>query len=155
MKTRAEVPRYATVLYEVRKKLDVSFSEYIYLDMVHKLSYQRWCTKSLQNCADDLGISRRAIINMKNRLLERGLLEKNLRGHLRVTDKYTGVAVHKLHQTPHMVVNKVPKMVKKLHSTGEETSLIENNNRITKNNSEPAKLGAGYAKWSRLKKQFT
>ena len=129
---QTESPLYATLLYGVRKKLNVSVTEYFYLDMVHKLSYNRWCIKSLEHCAADIGISKRGLIKLRDRMLERGLLEKNLRGHLKVTAQYTDIAVNKVHQTPYAVVNKVPKSVNKVHSGG-ELSATKNNNRTTKN----------------------
>lgn len=126
-------PRYATVLYDVRRQLDISFISYVYLDMVHKLSYQRWCSKSLLHCADDLGISRRHMIRIKNDLLDKKLIEKNSHGYVRVTTKYTGVAVTKSHQQAVQVVTKSPKVVTKSHLASDNMSLIENNNRITEN----------------------
>ena len=119
----ADTPLYATLLYDVRKELDISISEYFYLDMVHKLSYDRWCSKSLENCASDMGITKRGLIKLRDRLLASGLLKKNAKGHLKVTQKYTGVAV-----------NKVPKPVNFVHHRGEQSSKItgsQNNNRKT------------------------
>lgn len=130
MKQENETPLYATLMYEVLKKLGVSIAEYFYLDMIHKLSYQRWCIKSLDNCAKDMNISKRGLIKMRDRLIKEGLIEKNTKGHLRVTPKYTVVAVNKVHHTPNMVVNKVPKSVNKVHRSGEQ-SATKNNNRIT------------------------
>lgn len=132
MKNQNETPLYATLLYDVLKKLDVSIAEYFYLDMVHKLSYDKWCYKSLDNCANDINISKRGLIKMRDRLITRGLLKKNIRGHLKVTEQYTDIAVNKVHQTPNMLVNKVPKSVNKVHRSGEQ-SATKNNNRITKN----------------------
>lgn len=133
MKSQNETPLYATLLYDVRKGLDVSVTEYFYLDMVHKLSYNRWCIKSLEHCAIDIGISKRGLIKLRDRLLDRGLLEKNRKGNLKVTLKYTDIAVNKVHQTQYAVVNKVPKSVNKVHPIG-ELSATKNNNRITLDN---------------------
>lgn len=132
MKQQNEVPLYATLLYDVRKKLDISVTEYFYLDMIHKLSYQRWCIKSLEHCAEDIGISKFGLLKLRNRLIERGLIEKNLRGHLKVTAKYTEVAVNKVGQAQNTVVNKVVKSANKVDSAGQQ-SLPKINNRITKN----------------------
>lgn len=133
MKKYTETPLYATLMYDVLITLDVSIGEYFYLDMVHKLSYQRWCSKSLEHCAFDMNISRRGLIKIKNRMLEKGFIEKNLRGHVRVTAKYTEVAVNKVHPPYDLLVNKVPKGVNKVHLNGEQSSLIEINKRITEN----------------------
>jgi hypothetical protein len=61
---------YAHLFYDVREKLDVSIAEYYYLDMVRQLSDGRWCTKSLKNCAKDMGIGKRGLLKMRDRLIE-------------------------------------------------------------------------------------
>lgn len=142
MRQQNERPLFATLMYEVLEKLDISIAEYFYLDMIHKLSYQRWCIKSLDHCAHDMRISKRGLIKLRDRLIERDLIQKNLRGHLKVTDKYTGVAVNKVHQTPYAVVNKVPKSVNKVHPIGEQ-SATKSYNRITLDK-RADKLGKGY-----------
>jgi hypothetical protein len=73
-----QTPLYAALL-------DVSVAECFFLDMVHKLSYDRWCSKSIDHCAEDIGLSRSGMIKMRRRLLVRSLLKKNMRGHLKVT----------------------------------------------------------------------
>lgn len=131
MGKQTEVPRYATLLYHVLHDLDISINEYFYLDMVQKLSYQRWCTKSLENCAQDMRISKRGLIKLRDRLIERGLLQKNIKGHLKVTAKYIDVAVNKVPQGQHGPVNSVTKSVNKVHRGG-ELSATKNNNRLTR-----------------------
>jgi predicted transcriptional regulator len=133
MGKREETPLYATLFYGTREKLDISWNEYIYLDMVQKLHIsQSWCTKSLQHCADDLGLSKRGLIKMRDNLIDKGLLKKNIKGHLRVTSKYIEVAVNKVHHTSKRSVNKVPESVNKVQRTGEQ-SATKNNNRIKEN----------------------
>jgi len=125
-KEQNETPLYATLLYGVRKQLNISINEYFYLDMVHKLSYQRWCSKSLESCAEDMGITRRGLINLKNRMIERELIEKNVRGHVRVTPKYIRVAVKKVHPASEQS-SLIEVAVNKVHPASEQSSLIENN----------------------------
>lgn len=127
-----ETPRYATLLYEVRRLLNVSFTEYVYLDMVHKLSYDRWCNKSLEHTGEDLGITKRAVINMRDRLIDRGLLKRNDKGGLKVTETYVNVAIKTVDNSRKSAVNKLPRSVNKLHFVGEQTS-PKNNNRNTEN----------------------
>lgn len=148
-------PLYATLLYEVRKQLDVSIAEYFYLDMVYHLSYQRWCNKSVENSAADMGIKKRGLLYMRDRLIEAGLLEKNKQGFLRVTQKYIEVAVQKVHQSNYehqKSVQKVHSSVQKVHPGGAK-SAPKNNKRITeikeinKENSEtPLSNASGYLK---------
>lgn len=139
MKEQTEIPKYATLLYDVRKQLGITWAEYVYLDMVHKLSYERWCIKSLDNCGKDLGITKRGVSKMKERLINRDLLKKNIKGHLKVTDKYTGVAVNKVPHQQLRSVNSVPKSVNSVPPGGELSS-TKNNNRNTE------KMAKGYKK---------
>lgn len=132
MKDQKESPLYATVFYDVRKQLDISWNEYIYLDMVHKLSYERWCTKSLDNCGADLGITKRGVSKMKVRLIKKGLLKRNIKGHLKVTSQYTGVAVNKVPLRGNIAGNSVPKSGNSVPSAYELSS-TKNNNRIKEN----------------------
>lgn len=144
MKQQLETPLYATLFYEARSALQITWNEYMYLDMVQKLHiHQKWCTKSLENCAGDLGLTKRGVSKMKERLLSKGLLEKNIKGHLRVTKKYTEVAVNKVHQQHVQPVNSVPKSVNFVPSAGELSS-TKNNNRITLDNRNLKNRGSGY-----------
>lgn len=131
------------MLYEVRQQLGLSWNEYIYLDMVQKLQLSKgWCFKSLENCASDLGFTKRGTIKMRDRLIELKLLDRNDKGNVRVTDKYIGVAVNSVHRNESQngvfvkrSVNSVPKSVNSVHRIGELSSKItggENNKRITR-----------------------
>lgn len=81
-------PKYATLLYEVREKLDISWTEYVYLDMVYHLSHDTWCYKSLENIGRDLGLDRSNVFRMRKRLMEKDLIKKNVRGHVKTTVTY-------------------------------------------------------------------
>ena len=93
-----ETPKYAMLDYAVRKELDISIAEYWYIDMVHHLSYNRWCIKSLENIAEDMGIGKMGVYKMRDRLIERGLIKKNLRGHTKTTDTYNKVILNREEQ---------------------------------------------------------
>lgn len=84
-----KIPIYATLLYEVRKKLDITWTEYVYLDMIYHLSHDGWCYKSLANIGKDIGLEKTNVYRMRNRLIEKGLIEKNAAGHTKTTKKYT------------------------------------------------------------------
>ena len=125
MKHQYETPLYATLLYEVRKQLDISWLEYVYLDMVYHLSKDGWCYKSIDNSALDMGISRVGLIKMRKRLIDKKLLVKNIKGYVK-----TSVIVNKVYRNDPEAVNLVTKPVNKVYSTGKQ-SLPKNNNRIT------------------------
>jgi predicted transcriptional regulator len=88
MKKQTETPLYATLLYEVRKKLDITWIEYVYLDMVYHLSKDGWCYKSLDNCGADLGLDRSNVYRMRKRLIAKGLIKKSVNGYVKTTVMY-------------------------------------------------------------------
>lgn len=123
----SELPRYATLMYDVRKALDITWTEYVYLDMVYHLSHDGWCYKSLDNVGEDLGLDRSNVYRMRNRLIERGLLKKNARGHVKTTDAYA-----KRIRTDEGAYAKRDKPYAKRDSAVVKTH-TKNNNRTTEN----------------------
>ena len=79
MKNQTDTPKYATLLYEVLYSLDISISEYFYLDMVYHLSRDGWCYKSLDNVSNDMRMHRNGVQKMKNRLLRKDCLKSQLK----------------------------------------------------------------------------
>ena len=126
---------YTTILHNERKALAITTNEYCLCDKVQKLMVNPeskvpgWSYASREYYADFLGITRRAVIYMIDRLCEMGLLEKNeVTKNLRVTKKwYDAVVVKKLHPDGEKTS---PELVKKLHPDGEKTS--HNNKRDNK-----------------------
>lgn len=128
MKQQNESPLYATLLYSVRKELDISIAEYFYLDMVYHLSHDSWCYKSLENIGNDMGISRIGVVKLRDRLINKGLIKKNIKGYVKTTDAY-----NKVIRTDNLAYNKVTKPYNKVYPSVKQ-SIPKNNNRITKNN---------------------
>jgi predicted transcriptional regulator len=81
-------PRYGKLYYDIRRDLQLTWTEYVYLDMVHNLSNGRWCTKSLAEIGLDLGLDRANVYRLRNRLIHRGLVIKNAKGHVRSSVMY-------------------------------------------------------------------
>lgn len=125
------IPKYATLLYDVRKTLDISIAEYFYLDMVWHLSHSGWCYKSLESVAEDMGISKNGVIKMRDRLIKRGLLKKSVKGYVKTTEMYHKVVQHE--KNDEKLYHKVDKMYHKVVRSVPLSS-TKNNNRITKNN---------------------
>jgi len=77
------IMRYTTIFHEEQKNLDISTNEYIVASMVYRLSAYNgsnipgWCYASKQWFADALNISRIAVHKIINRLIEKGLIEKD------------------------------------------------------------------------------
>jgi hypothetical protein len=128
-----EVPRYSTILFDVRKKLEISINEYVLLDMVYKLSFKTgYCFKSPRLIADDLGLKKRATNYMISRLIERGLLERLTPQTMRVTDNYIR-EINSGQKLP----SKEPQGGQKTHTGGQKLHQVGNkstNNRGDNNN---------------------
>lgn len=123
----SEQLNYTTILHNERIALGITTNEYCLCDKVQKLQVNPeskspgWSYASREHYAEFLGISKRAVIDMVNRLCKKGLLERNkVTKNLRVSKKwYEKVVVKKLHPTSEETS---PQPVKKLHPIGEETS---------------------------------
>lgn len=80
--------KYARLYYAVRRDLGISWTEYAYLDMIHQLSRDRWCNKSLKHVGDDLGLDRANVFRMRNRLIAKDLVVKDALGRVRTSVTY-------------------------------------------------------------------
>ena len=78
-----KIQRYTTIIHQIRIELDLSCNEYCVADMVFSLSnnpdskVQGWCYASKQTIGDFMGIHERRIRTIIDRLVEKGLLEKD------------------------------------------------------------------------------
>jgi hypothetical protein len=122
------INKYAHLEYEVLHKLDVSIPEYWLLDMVYQLSRDGWCWKSLNSIAIDMKMSKRGVAIMRDRMIDRGYLKKNIKGHLK-----TGVAYNSLLHLDKKVYNSVHKSYNSVPPSV-ELSATKNNNRLTIDN---------------------
>lgn len=89
---------YTTIQHPFRKKHGLTVIEYVLIDMVYLLSVKPdsdvpgWCYMSKQTMADEIGISRRTVINLINTNEENGFLERHqITKHLRTTKKWQKV----------------------------------------------------------------
>lgn len=104
MKKQTETPLYATLFYHIRRELGLTWNEYIYLDMVYHLSKDGWCYKSLDNVANDLGMVKSGVVKLRDRLIDKGLIKKNIKGHVKTTVMYHSVV--RLNENPYHSVTK-------------------------------------------------
>lgn len=123
--TQTAVPKYATLLYDVREKLKISWAEYVYLDMVYHLSHDGWCYKSLENVGKDLGMHKSSVVYMRDRLIHRKLLLKNSKGYVKTSVMYQKLVL--TDEKPYQKLNgPYQKRVRSVPKIG-----TKNNNRIT------------------------
>ncbi len=102
------VNKYAHLEYETLHRLDISINEYWLLDMIYHLSRDGWCYKSLSAIAFDMKLHKNGVIKMRDRLIKRGLLKKNMKGHLKTEVAYH--SVYRLEKEPyHSVTNRTTK----------------------------------------------
>lgn len=75
--------RYSTVRYNIRELLDISLVEYCFCDIVYHLSASRksrvngWACAKNNYYTGKLGIKARALRDLKNRVITRGLMERH------------------------------------------------------------------------------
>ena len=126
-KTQTDTPLYATLLYGVRKQLGITVAEYYYIDMVYHLSRndKGWCYKSLESIADDMGMSKNGVVKMRNRLIERGFIKKNIKGYTKTTEMYHSV-VRGGNKPYHSVTNRTTKYTSAIPLSSTKNN-IENN----------------------------
>ena len=73
---------------DVKRKFNISLNEYALLVVVSNLSNKAnypWCEASREDLSACVDISKQAVITMIDRLVDRGLLEKDRRGKVRST----------------------------------------------------------------------
>lgn len=79
---------YTTIIHPVRKQLNLSCNEYCVLDTIMRMqnNESNWCYMSRETMAKDLDLSKQSILNIINKLIDLGLLTRNVSTkHLRVT----------------------------------------------------------------------
>lgn len=92
--SQTETPKYATLLYDVRRTLEISWVEYIILDMIYHLQGKLgYCYKSSQKIGQDLGEDKRTVQYLIQKLIKRGFIERLTDYTMKVTDKYIDVAI--------------------------------------------------------------
>ncbi len=74
---------YTNIQHAFRKEHNLSCNEYVLCDMIYFLSNSAassvpgWCYLSKENLADNIGLSKQAVLTMIERMIEHGFLIKN------------------------------------------------------------------------------
>lgn len=104
---------YTTINHIAREKLDLTWIEYGLVDLVHNLSNNpksesRWCYASKQTLADNLGVTKQYVHKMINKMISKGLIEKNDEtNYLRTTEMWYESIVLQDSKQSLLPVNKV------------------------------------------------
>lgn len=132
---------YTTIQHGFRKAHGLSLIQYTLCDMIYFLSNRQksaspgWCYMSKSVMSEELGVTKRTVLNLINDLIGSGFLEKNEETKfLRTTQKWESVYVLDSGE-------KISPMVKNLRSVGEKISpvggeKISPNNIYTNNNTD-------------------
>ena len=96
LKEDKEVIRFTLVYHQARRKLSLSLNEYCIADSIYNLSnnpnseIKGWCYASKETLGDYLDISAWSVWDILKRLIDKGLVEKNIndRRYLRTTQKW-------------------------------------------------------------------
>ena len=128
-----KVSKFAHLQYDVLHELEISIPEYWYLDMVFQLSRFGWCNKKLENIAEDMRLTKRGVMKLRNRLIEKGLIVKGVANRVKTTEKVNKVYFS---EQTYRKSEQSSKKVNKVHSKSEQSitkTTVENNKRLTKN----------------------
>lgn len=88
---KREIPKYTTILHDVRLDFGLTLSEYCFLDIVSRLSHNvgfEWCQLRQKAIASQLGLTDRTVRNLIVSCEAKELLERNEIGQLRTTQKW-------------------------------------------------------------------
>lgn len=128
-----EVPKFAHLQYQVLHDLDISITEYWYLDMIYQLGRFGWCNKKLENIATDMHMSKRGVMKIRDRLIEKDLIVKGIGNKVRTSEKVNKVYFS---DTNYQKSEQSSKKVNKVHPKSEQSiakTPVEINKRLTKN----------------------
>jgi hypothetical protein len=141
----AQRPLFATLQYKVRQQLDISWAEYVLLDMVYHLAAKSGsCYKSGYSIAADMGITYNGVKRMRRRLLARELLVVTASGlqcgqaYLDIVNSEQSALVNKVHGEQSSLIHREhseqsSQIVHKVHKS-EQSSDKNNNREVQKNN---------------------
>jgi len=77
---------WTTIDHDIRRKFDLSLNEYAIADRISCLSFQKgWCDASKDVLGDFIGIKKRSVFKILNKLIEKGLVVRE-EHRLKVTD---------------------------------------------------------------------
>lgn len=87
------MPKYTTVIFSVKKELNITLNEYVMLALVERLQAKTgWAYANKAYYAENIDVTERSVTNLINKLVEKGLLETDSkeRKHtkLRVTNRW-------------------------------------------------------------------
>lgn len=127
-------PKYAHLEYDVLYSLDISITEYWYLDMVYQLSRFGWCNKKLENISYDMHMTKRGVMKLRDRLIEKKLIIKGRGNKVKTSEKVNKVYFSDTNYNSKSELSS--KKVNKVHPKSEQSitkTSVENNKRLTKN----------------------
>lgn len=79
-----KTPKYTTIIHKIRIQLDLTCNEYCVADIIFSLSnnpdagIKGWCYATKETIASFMGLAKANIYEIINRLIEKGLVEKDL-----------------------------------------------------------------------------
>lgn len=138
--------KYTNIQHDFRKMHDISLLEYVICDMVWMYSnfsrskVKDWCTETRQDLADEIGITKKTLITLVERMIEKGFLEKaDSTKSLRTTNKWETVYTIRTNGvkiTPEIITPKVNGLHQNNGQDGVKTSpdTIISNNTHSNNN---------------------
>lgn len=125
---------YTTIIHEFRRQNELSCLEYVLLDMIYHLqvsprsAVKDWCYMKRETMAEEIGITKRGLLGMIDRLIESGFLIRNDETKfLKTTEKWFCVYFTDSEESSPKVKKVHPKSEESSPIKGEESSPLYNN----------------------------
>jgi len=145
MEEEKEQLNYTLILHQIRKKLRLTLMEYCIADSIYHLSnnpknkVKGWCYASKEHIANFLGTTRATIFDNINKLIKKGLIEKESETkYLRTTQKwYDNVVIMRIkadYQDTLHTIKKLDKGLSRNFTPDYQETLHYNNNYNNINN---------------------
>lgn len=137
---------YTHIYHNFRKENKLTCNEYVICDMVYHLSVnpdakvKGWCFMSRETMADEIGISKQSVINLLNKMIEIGFLEKDeVTKFVKTTKKWNVVYFSNGKESLPSSKESLPETSKESLPIDGKESLPNSNNSLYSNNSNKNK----------------
>jgi hypothetical protein len=140
---------YTNIQHEFRKRHKLTCNEYVLCDMVFYLSSQAesnvpgWCYMSREKMAEEVGLSKQSVLNIIEKMIGAGFLEKNGQTcYLRTTQKWQEAYFTNGKESLPTDNKVVPSGKESLPETGKESLPHNNSSDNNKNNTTSSSKNA-------------
>lgn len=147
--------KFTHVYHAFRKENKLTLNEYVICDMVYHLSVnpdakvKGWCFMSRDTMADEIGVSKQSVINLLNKMIDHGFLEKDeVTRFVKTTKKWNEVYFSNGKESLPSDIESLPKLGKESLPKDGKESLPNSNNSLYSNKVNNIDIPKTFKNWS-------